>query len=241
MNDELTNQLNMIGACITVADSDDHKDVWDGNEPSAFETDFAALKTDYTAARALQTRVDSAIGGATDAKADAEAELEDLAFRMARALANYYLHVEDLVNHGRVDIAKSDITRLRHQALSARAVEIRDLANSVVGQAAATARGVTEARVTALSAAIVAFDNLRNLPRGETATRSALRRELTTNVGALMSSVRSLDDLVLQFDDTPEGRQFGAAWKQARIIVDLGHGPKEKDEPVVPAPPAPGA
>ena len=46
-----------------------------------------------------------------------------------------------------------------------------------------------------------------------------------------MSLVEAIDDLVVQFDGTPAGRTFIAAWKQARMIVDGGHGPGEEDAP----------
>ena len=39
-----------------------------------------------------------------------------------------------------------------------------------------------------------------------------------------ITKVETLDDLVLQFDGTPAGQSFIAAWKQARLIVDSGHG-----------------
>jgi len=41
--------------------------------------------------------------------------------------------------------------------------------------------------------------------------------------------VEAIDDLVMQFDGTPARRNFIAAWKQARMIVDGGHGPGEED------------
>ena len=54
-----------------------------------------------------------------------------------------------------------------------------------------------------------------------------------------MSLVEAIDDLVVQFDGTPAGRTFIAAWKQARIIVDGGHGPGEDEEGEGTPPPAP--
>ena len=46
----------------------------------------------------------------------------------------------------------------------------------------------------------------------------------------------ALDDLVIQFDGTPEGLRFIEAWKRARVIVDAGHGPGEEETPTPPAP-----
>lgn len=63
-----------------------------------------------------------------------------------------------------------------------------------------------------------------NAPRGEIVNRSALLREVETDIAALLDAVSDLDDLVLQFDGTDEGRLFIEAWKRARIIVDSGGG-----------------
>ena len=43
MNSRLQNQLNMVGACISVAESSDYKSVWDGQPPADFGADIAQL------------------------------------------------------------------------------------------------------------------------------------------------------------------------------------------------------
>ena len=79
--------------------------------------------------------------------------------------------------------------------------------------------------------AITAFNALLNAPRSQIANRSALIRDVETRVAALVAHVEALDNLVLQFDGTPAGLAFIAAWKQARIIVDGGHGPGDEETP----------
>ena len=64
------------------------------------------------------------------------------------------------------------------------------------------------ARITALTNAITAFSALLNAPRGQIANRAALIRDVETNVAELLTKVEALDDLVLQFDATPAGRNF---------------------------------
>ena len=64
-------------------------------------------------------------------------------------------------------------------------------------------------------------------------------REIETDIAALIEAVNDLDDLVLQFDGTDEGKLFIEAWKRARIIVDNGtghHAPAPTPPP--PNPPA---
>jgi hypothetical protein len=49
-----------------------------------------------------------------------------------------------------------------------------------------------------------------------------LLREVETDTASLIEIAGDLDDLVLQYDDTAAGRNFISAWRQARMIVDLG-------------------
>lgn len=41
----LQNQLSMVGACITVAQSPDYKPVWNGQEPAGFARAAGALNS----------------------------------------------------------------------------------------------------------------------------------------------------------------------------------------------------
>jgi hypothetical protein len=99
----------------------------------------------------------------------------------------------------------------------------------------AAKRGVTAARVAALTAAITNFKNVMNAPRGQIVNRSALLREVETDVAGLLEKVAALDDLVVQFDGSAAGKRFLEAWKRARIIMDAGHGPGEEPKPTEPA------
>ncbi len=134
---------------------------------------------------------------------------------------------------------KAKIVRLRTQELVNKTTVIRDLGTTAVSQTSAAKRGVTAARVAALSAAITAFSTVMNSPRGEIVNRSALLREVETDIAALLESVGDLDDLVLQFDGTEAGRRFNEAWKGARIIVDSGSGHSNSETPAPAPAPAP--
>ncbi len=95
MNSRLQNQLNMVGACINVAQSPDYKPVWDGKEPADFGTDMAKLGTDYGAVTTKAAQADAATGGGGDAKAGAETVLEEAAFVLTRAMANHFRKTGD--------------------------------------------------------------------------------------------------------------------------------------------------
>ena len=237
MNDILTNQLNMIGTCLNTANSPEQTPVWDGQPPTDFGPDLLHLETGYAQARAVALLAGSASTGVADAKDSAETELENIAFQMARALAGHYKKTGNLTDRAKVNIRLSGLQKLRDQALLTRSKEIRDLANAAEGEAGAHARGITTARITLLSNAIAAYEGLLNSPRSTIVDRSMHRRDLTTRVAGLLEEIRDLDDLVQQFDTTEAGRRLISAWKQARNIVDAGHGPGETPAP--PAPPTP--
>lgn len=239
MNLRLQNQLNMVGACLSVAQSPAHKPVWEGKPPADFEADLAELQADHAAILAKAAQSDAATGGAADAKAAAESALEDAAFILARALAYHFKKTGDLDRLGKVDLTRSGIMKLRTQELVNRATALRDLGSEVVSHPDAGRRGVTPARITALSAAIEAFSRLMNTPRGQIVNRGALLKELETDVASLLENVRSLDDLVMQFDGSEAGRRFGEAWRRARIIVDSGGGQGAAGVPPAPAAPPP--
>jgi hypothetical protein len=76
-------------------------------------------------------------------------------------------------------------------------------------------------------------------PRGQIVNRSALLKEVETDVAALLEKVSDLDDLVVQFDGGDAGNRFKDAWKRARIIVDSGGG--GGTTPTPPTPPTPNS
>jgi len=196
------------------------------------------LQTDYGAVTATAAQADAATGGAADAKSVAETALEDAAFVLARALANHFKKTGDLDRHGKVDVSKSEIMKLRTQELVNKTTAIRDLGTAAVAEAGAAGRGVTAARVAALTAAITGFSNVMSSPRGEIVNRSALLKEVETDTAALVEFVNDMDDMALQFDGTEAGKRFVEAWKRARIIVDTGGGHTPPTPPTPTPPPA---
>ena len=234
MNIRLTNQINMVGACINVANSKDYVGVWTGNPPADFTTDFTQLQTDFAAVTAKAALADAASGGAGDAKAQAETALEDAAYILARALANHFKKTNNLEKLAQVDVTKSEIVQLRQQDLLDKTTAIRDLASATVAEPNAAGRGVTPARITTLTNAINAFTGVMNLPRGQIVNRSTLLKEVDTDTADLLEQVADLDDLVMQFDGTDAGKRFIEAWKRARIIVDTGGGHNATPPPPIP-------
>ncbi|MGC3958563.1 MAG: hypothetical protein QM813_11660 [Verrucomicrobiota bacterium] len=243
MKIRLQNQLNMVGACLNIAFSAEHRAVWEGNEPADFAADITQIQTDHDNVTAKAAQAEVATGGAADAKGGAETALEEAAFIVTRALANHFKKIGDLDRLGKVDLSKTAIVRLRTQELANKATAIRDIATVAQTEPNAAQRGVTPARVAALTTAINNFTGVMSSPRGQIVNRSALLREVETDVAALVERVSDLDDLVVQFDGTEAGQRFIETWKRARIIVDLGGGGSNGETtPTTPTPsPAPAA
>ena len=231
----------MVGSCITTAQSPEYKATWDGQDPADFGDDLVLLTGKFGSIAAKHAAALAATGGAADAKAAAEAPLENIAYTIARALAVHFKKSGDLDRRGKIDFSKSEIVKLRNRELVDQATAIRDLATAAASEAGAAGRGVTAARVAILTAAITAFDELLNHPRGQIVNRSTLLKEVETDTAALLDDLRGLDDLVLQFEGNEAGDRFIQAWKKARVIVDAGHGAGAEKSPPVPAPvpPAP--
>lgn len=236
MNDPLQNRLNMIGACLALANDPAHLPIWQAQPPLDLTADMATLGTLHTAAINLAAELAGPITGAADSKADAETALEDATFLLARALCVHFRKKGDLAQLSQVDLSKSAIKRLRDQDLIATATAVKNLATTASADPAAAGRGVTPARLTALGTALTAYATLVNKPRSMISDRAAQRKELETRVAAAMAHIEEMDDLVLQLAGTTNGDHFLAAWKSARNVIDAGHGPGE-DAP--PAPPTP--
>ena len=234
MSDRINNRLAMVGACITTAELPEHVAVYHLHDPLDFETELNLLKAKYAAALGVKALADATPTGAADQKDGAETALEYAAWVLARATAIHLKRTGDLTRRAQVNYPLSGFQKLRDQDLIARCTTVRDIAQDVTGQPGAVGRGVTAARITALTNALSTYTALVNAPRGKIVNRTALLRELETQVAVLVDDAEDLDDLVAQFDGSEAGRRFGVAWNQARINLDAGHSPTP---PTPPGPP----
>ena len=220
----------MVGTCITVAQSSDFKPVWEGMLPIDFGSDLARLSADYEAVCEKNALAKTLEGGAADDKAVAETVLEGTSFTLARALANHFKKTGALDLRNKVDLTKTDINKLRDRELADQATAIRDLALAALAQPGADGRGITEERIALVTESIALFEGLLAIPRTEIVNRVVLIKEIKTDVALILDQLRDLDDLVLQFEPTPESRRFAQAWKRARTVVDAGRGPAAEVE-----------
>lgn len=238
MKNRFLNHLDMAGACINVASKAEHQAVWNVTQPLDFAGDFNAFQAEYGSITAAMSAAYAATTGPASAKDLAETALEELAYPLARGLCVHFKKIGNLTDRAKVDFTKSALVGMRDQKLKSTCELIRDLANAARDDSGAMGRGITNAKVVALTAAITAFGDLLSAPRGQIVNRGAMIREVETRLAALIERLPDLDDLVLQYGETAAGRAFIDAWKRARIIVDAGHGPGEEEQSVKPEPPS---
>ena len=249
MNDNTSNKLDMAKACITLVEKPESIIIWQGQPPLDFAADFARMKQSYIGLRDLAIAADTDNSGDADAKSDAEDALEKLTLQLAAALRNHFKKTGNTSDRAKVTFPKRALVRLRDQILITKCTEIRDLALQARDESGAAGRGVTMAKITALTAAIALFDDLQRKPRTSIGGSATKRRELVTGVADLIEQLADLDDLVAQLEPTapsapsvtgrsPEAvAAFIADWKRQRKVIDAGHGPSEEDQP--PTPPTP--
>lgn len=224
MDSRTQNHISMIATCLKVAQDGMHKAVWDGQDPTDFGSDLALLSSGHASLLAKAAQWEQATGGGGDAKADAEGHLETQAHRLARACYVHFKKSGDLDHAGKVNYSKSAIVKLRTQELVNTSSSILSLALLAMQTPGAAARGVTSERVSALTQAIDAYTKVMSMPRGQIVNRSALGKEIEKDTASLLQLLRDMDDLVLQFSGSLAGDRFVAAWKKARVIVDVGGG-----------------
>ena len=233
MNDLITNRLNTVKACINLANSIENRPVWENQPPLAFAVEIAALSTGHQSAVDLATRAASAAAGHADAKDAAEETLENTCFKISRALTSHFKKTGDLTNLAKVNHKLGYYQKLRDTHLIAAANDLITTASAATAQPGAEERGITAALIAQLQAASNAFSSSDPAPRTGIVLRSTLLRDLSAAAAILMENLTDLDDLVIQYDTTEAGRSFISSWKQARAIVDSGHGPDGVATPVV--------
>ena len=205
MDSWIENHLYMGGLWISIAQDDASKPVWQCKDPAAFGTELA---TGHAAIVNEAAQWEAAGGGAAYAKATAESDLEEPAYRLANACYNHFKKSGNLTDAGKEDYTRTEIVKLRTQELVLQSTAIRDIAQAAIAEPDAAKRGLTAAKVTALSAAITAYTAVMNAPRGQIGNPQRPRKEIDTDTAALLELVSDMDDLVIQFDTTDPGQRF---------------------------------
>lgn len=216
--------------------SDDFKPIWFNVAPVVFTTKVAAAGAAVDALEAFCTEQGLDIRGVTLDKGTEESKLEDLAHKLSRVLVSYFRDQNNQSDAGKVNLKLYQWRGLRDEALMTTATTVRDLANGIVtGDPAEAANaatyGITAAAVTVLSDELAVWNQLIIAPQQAISKKKGLGNMLGPKFNAVSLLMHDLDDVILQYDSAPGGKNMIAAWKAARIVRDLGHGPKPPTPP----------
>ena len=161
---------------------------------------------------------------------------------MGRALVTWFRDQGDETNAAKLDLSESAWRRLRDEQLLEKGRLVRDLGQGVVGGAKAAQAaeyGITAASVGSVDKEVEEYGKVVSAPQASIADRKSLTGQMRTKFNAVEAKFVALDDLILQFNATAAGRALIAAYQVARIVRDLGVGPKPQPQPPAPPPPGP--
>lgn len=186
-------------------------------------SDFEALAAALGAFGAkAQARSSTGSTGYADAKDLAEVAVLDAAMPVLRGVKALQLDAPDPALAKLAAHTRTTLDELRGQT---QVDTLRELHTLALARATALAgERVTAAQLAALDAKIKAFQPLLGTPRQAIAGGVVLREQAVAAVGAARTALKRLDVRVPNLGD--ELPDLVAAYKQARLIVDAGHGPK---------------
>ena len=221
------NRIRMFKATNTVLE--ENRSLWNGMPPfvSAVE-----LLTDKLAAIDLTARKQqTATAGAALDRAAARERLEDVLFLATEALGVLAHNMGDNTLLDLSDVRPSALQRMTDEQLANHSQSIVAQASSRTAELATLQ--VTEANLTELSQALATFIQTKSAPRAAIANRMAQTDSLPELISDANQILRSqIDRMVSLFQRShPE---FVAAYRAARLIVDL---PATHKVEVVPKPP----
>lgn len=233
MKDVLANQIASYRARLACLDKPAHKAIWENQPPLILTTKVGEARALTDALVEASSRQTAPVTGNTAQKRKEEAELENAAYRLARAVVLYATDADDRALAGKYDLPVSSWRRLRDEALIQRARLLEaDLEAIVAGADAATAAqyGIDAAAVTALKTEADDYQAQLVAPQQSISERKVLTETLPAQSRVVAAKFDEVGALVLQYETTPAGSAFVTAYKEAAQIIDRGHGPKPEDE-----------
>lgn len=240
MKDEFVNRMGMFKTTLTTLNSAEHKPIWFNLPPVIFTTKVATAESAVTALEQFCAAQGTATTGSTEEKSREEREAVDVAHRMGRALVEWFRDHNDETNAAKVNYTISQWREFRDQTLKDKLQTALSLAQGVAGgplAADAIQYGITNASVLALGKEIQEYINVISAPQASIAERKSRTGAMRSQFNTVESKFDTLDNLILQYGGTSDGRHLISAYQASRVVRDLGHGPGPHPQP--PAPPGP--
>lgn len=234
MKDEFSNRQSMHLTVVGFLDIPGNVPLWKNQRPLAFTTKAVLLKTKVEALGEIIRQQEAAITGYAEQKEREAQDVESLAQEIGSILAGYH---EDAGREAEAAMTDYSATRwhtMRDTSLleKARLVHQKLLASLDTDAAGLEEHGLDAADATALLKEIGEYAEIIQSPQAAKASRKALTLSLRPRFREISLILQSMDRLAPRFRSTEAGKQFAASWKNARNIIDLGHGP-------APTPPTP--
>jgi hypothetical protein len=235
MNDEFVNRLDAFTRSFDVLALPEYLPIWKDKPPVMFTTKVDEAETMVSTLREAQKNHEKGISGATEEKDREETELEVAACALSHALWLYYMDHKQETEAASFDMEISDWMALRDQKLLATSQLVIDAASALAGSADAVVvaeaekYGITPAAVASLTKERGDYDAIVNAPGVAISVRKALTRGFRPAFALVDKKFVEIEKLMPQFGTTDAGKAMIAAWKAARRIKDLGHGPQEEE------------
>jgi len=233
MNDLINNRMDSYRERLNCLDKPEHVAVWSNRPPLKFTEKAGAVRTAMAELVDMAGRQSAPTTGNAAEKRKEEAELEDAAHRIGRAVVSFCSDRGDAVTAEKYDITLSGWRRLRDEALIGKARQLEADATALLGISESEDYGLTAAAVAALASETDDYQALVATPRRAISERHVLTASLNPKSREVAALFDQLDDLALQFAGTPEGDAFVTAWQAAGRVIRRGQGPLA--EPPAPA------
>lgn len=228
-----TKQTNRVAMFKTVASQlDSHSAVWNAMAPmQAAVTDF----NNKIAAIDASAQKQETPSGATDSKAAARDDLEDVLFLTCEALGTLAHQQPDHELAALVDLSPSILDHMGEQELANRAATVLAAAQARTTQLATLQ--VTPANIEELDQALRDFNVFKEGPRQATSERMAQTESLSQLIREATGILRErIDRMVNLFRRSDP--DFVAGYRGARVIVDRAAS-RSTTRPTAPPPPNP--
>jgi len=224
MKDTLANKLASFDGTLAVADKPEFKLIWENQPPLAFGEDLTVVRTAVTALRSSGAQQSAAISGATDALRNLRHDFETALHPLARATYQCLLKLGRNEDAAKVNLTPSDLRNARGVALAGQGETVLNLAEPLAQMLlpAIERFGITMVKVSVVDDLWERYSTAVGAPASARSRRKAQTNQLPGQFAAVEAQFSTLDDLVVQFNDTPVGKQFVAAWFNARHVADLG-------------------
>lgn len=230
MRDTMLNKFASFQSCLQVADAANNKLVWENKPPEIFGEMLAEAHTaveQLSHAGALQGQTTT---GSADALKNLRGKFEVALHPLARATFRALKKAERPEDAPKADLTPTDLHDARAKTLADMGETVLDLAESLTvdaqtGEAVTTYEkyGVTPAAIAEVEDIWEDYSAAIGAPASARSIRKAKTEALPAQFAAVEALFEELDDYIVQFNKTAEGRRFIAEWFNARRIHDLGH------------------